>query len=259
MSSLDLCHPPEASSASTRSRYAGTRFGCRWTTSCSTGTASTQRKAKSSVTELRRAAGDPDDDAEPVFQPRPFFPERPRGELSAADAGLAHHKFLQHLGLDKTGDRKALDGEADRLKREKILSEAERAVLDLDALVDFWNSAPGKKIRTRPQASVKRELPFTAKFDGAELARILGKAPAAGLEHDFVVVQGVADLVVLLPEEIWLVDFKTDRIRADELSSRQRVYTPQLRLYARALAEIYSRPVTCCWLHFLALRRTVEI
>jgi hypothetical protein len=35
-----------------------------------------------------------------------------------------------------------------------------------------------------------------------------------GLEAEFVVVQGVADLVVLLPEEIWLVDFKTDEIRA---------------------------------------------
>jgi ATP-dependent helicase/nuclease subunit A len=79
------------------------------------------------------------------------------------------------------------------------------------------------------------------------------------LEDEFVVVQGVADLAVLLPEEIWLVDFKTDEIRKDELPDRIKAYTPQLKLYAIALEKIYSRPVTARWLHFLAARTTVEL
>ena len=86
-----------------------------------------------------------------------------------------------------------------------------------------------------------------------------GAKAEAGLENEFVVVQGVADLVVLLPKEIWLVDFKTDQIRADELPEKARLYKPQLKLYARALTKIYSRPVTHGWLHFLSARRTVEI
>ena len=53
------------------------------------------------------------------------------------------------------------------------------------------------------------------------------------MEDEFVVVQGVADLVVLLPEEIWLVDFKTDEIAADELPEKKRLYEPQLKLYAQ--------------------------
>jgi ATP-dependent helicase/nuclease subunit A len=64
---------------------------------------------------------------------------------------------------------------------------------------------------------------------------------------------------VLLPEEIWLVDFKTDEIRKDELPDRIKAYTPQLKLYAIALEKIYSRPVTTRWLHFLAARTTVEL
>ena len=71
--------------------------------------------------------------------------------------------------------------------------------------------------------------------------------------------QGVADLVVLLPEEIWLVDFKTDEIRKDELPDRIKTYTPQLKLYAQALGKIYSRPVTNCWLHFLSLRHSETV
>jgi ATP-dependent helicase/nuclease subunit A len=72
-------------------------------------------------------------------------------------------------------------------------------------------------------------------------------------------VQGVADLAVLLPEEIWLVDFKTDEVRAGELPAKAGIYAPQLKLYARALAKIYTRPVSACWLYFLSQKRSVFV
>jgi ATP-dependent helicase/nuclease subunit A len=103
---------------------------------------------------------------------------------------------------------------------------------------------------------VKRELAFTAKFSPAELSEIIATKPEPGLEDEFVVVQGVADLVVLLPQEIWLVDFKTDEFCADDLPAKIKTYEPQLKLYARALAKIYSRPVTNCWLHFFSAQKT---
>jgi ATP-dependent exoDNAse (exonuclease V) beta subunit len=55
------------------------------------------------------------------------------------------------------------------------------------------------------------------------------------------------------------VDFKTDEIKPEELVERRRLYEPQLKLYADALSRIYSRPITNCWLHFLAARQTVDI
>jgi len=104
---------------------------------------------------------------------------------------------------------------------------------------------------------VQRELEFTAKFSPAELSDIIGTKTSPDLEGEFVVVQGVADLVVLLPKEIWLVDFKTDAVR--DLPAKVKDHTPQLKLYASALGRIYSKPVTNCWLHFLSAQRTVEI
>jgi len=244
--------------------------------------AATRRKAKSSVTELRHAAEELDEEAEQVFSFQlsakrlatalaPTVQKRKaesgKRKLSAAEAGMAHHKFLQHVALEKTGDRAALEVESRRLEREKILSAEKCVVLDLDALADFWNSPPGRKIRAQPPDSVKRELPFTAKFSPAELDALVGSSrwddrtpqrdvPAS---NEFVVVQGVADLVVLLPKEIWLVDFKTDQVRAAELAEKIKIYEPQLKLYARALVKIYSKPVANCWLHFLAARKTVEV
>ena len=59
--------------------------------------------------------------------------------------------------------------------------------------------------------------------------------------------------------EIWLVDFKTDEITANELREKKRLYAPQLKLYALALGKIYSRPVTARWLHFLSARKTMNV
>ena len=222
--------------------------------------AATKRKAKASVTELRRAAEKADDEAEPVFS-RPKSTETRRRvtagrrKLSAAEFGTAHHIFLQCFALANAGD---LAAEADRLVRENLLAADERAVLDLGALAAFWNSPLGGKIRQHAGA-VRRELSFTARFRPEAIAAITGGKTDASLADEFVVVQGVADLVVLLPAEIWLVDFKTDAVRADDLPAKIKNYAPQLKLYARALAQIYSRPVTGCWLQFLSARQTVKI
>ncbi len=229
--------------------------------------AATQRPAKSSVTALRRQAEELDEEAEQVF--RPQFPakrlappaKKPQSairnpQLSAADTGTAHHKFLQHVALENADDVASLEEEAGRLEREKVLSADERAALKLEDIAAFWSSEPGRKIRAQA-ANVRRELAFTARFSPAELAAIIGVKSEPGLEAEFVVVQGVADLVVLLPEEIWLVDFKTDEIAANELRKKKRLYEPQLKLYAQALEKIYSRPVTARWLHFLSARKTV--
>jgi ATP-dependent helicase/nuclease subunit A len=222
----------------------------------------TVRKAKSSVTALRREAADElDEEAEQIFPARQFAPTGRRDahmKLSAADAGTAHHKFLQHVAFENIGELAALKAEAERLEREKVLSSDERAALDLEAVAAFLNSEPGQKIR-RQVAKMKRELPFTAKFSPLELSEIIGTKSEAGLEKEFTVVQGVADLVVPLSHEIWLVDFKTDEIRAGELPDKIKLYAPQLKFYSRALSKIYNRPVTNCWLHFLSAKRTVKI
>jgi ATP-dependent helicase/nuclease subunit A len=181
-----------------------------------------------------------------------------RGKLSAADAGAAHHKFLQHVSLEKTSDVPALEAEAKRLEQENILSADERAALVLKNIAAFWNSDFGAKIMAKA-ANVKRELPFTAKFSSQELSEIVGTKSEAGLAKEFVVVQGVADLVVLLPQEIWLVDFKTDDVRAEQTVEKTGFYAPQLRLYARALEKIYHRPVTDCRLHFLSAQKMENV
>jgi len=94
-------------------------------------------------------------------------------------------------------------------------------------------------------------------MSGADLAALKLSVKAGLPDDEFVVVQGFADLAVISPDEIWLVDFKTDHVDSRELAAVVKFYEPQLKLYALALGRIYRRPVTESWLHFLSLKKSV--
>ena len=192
-----------------------------------------------------------------MFPPFPARGEsrKPSG-LGAAEIGSAHHAFLQWVSLDKAQTPAALKAEAARLGRENLLTREQIACLDFDALAAFWQSEAGRQLLGQ-SGRLERELAFTARFSAADLQQ-LGCADFAGVgPAEFVVVQGVMDLVAVLPGEIWLLDFKTDHFPAGELEEKIKAYRPQLALYAQALERIHRRPVTKRWLHFLALRQTV--
>ena len=89
-----------------------------------------------------------------------------------------------------------------------------------------------------------REYRFALLTDAA----IYDKA-AAGEE---MLLQGVADCVFATESGLTVVDFKTDRVTADEVPQRAEVYRLQLDAYAGALSRILERSVTERILYFFA-------
>jgi ATP-dependent helicase/nuclease subunit A len=247
----------------------------------------THEPAKTSVTVLRRRAAEADEEATPWFRSRAGETRRKRGELSAAQLGVAHHTFLQGVDLARAATELDLRNEAARLVATGFLTERDAAGLDFAALLRFWESPVGQAVRTEAKAGrVQREVPFTARFTVAEL-REMGlmsgggrrvaapsfqsatanrqssieqnlRTSAASGEEEFLIVQGVADLVVFREQELWLLDYKTDHFPEAELPAKLREYGPQLSLYELALERIHRKRVTNTWLHFLALGRTEQ-
>jgi ATP-dependent helicase/nuclease subunit A len=220
--------------------------------------AATTEAAKTSVSVLRRRVRDEtDDEAKPLFRFKTSQRATPGGgPLSAAQIGSAHHLVLQSAALEKLDSVAGLKAEAGRLRDEGLLTAEETAALDGEALAAFWQSQIGTRILAQ-RKYIHREIPFTASFSPADLGECGLKVEVGS--DEFVVVQGVVDLAVIQPGEIWLVDFKTDELKVNELADKAQGYEPQLKLYARALARIYQRPVTECCLYFLSVREAVPI
>jgi len=222
--------------------------------------AATSEPAKTSVSALRRRTVEADDETDTRFAPpsREKFQRRTENELGAANIGTAHHKFLQLLALDRAATELDLRNQAEELRKAGALTAEEVTALDFGALTGFWQSPIGQQLRAQPK--VHREMPFTARVSAKDFRELNLAAANAGLADDeFVVVQGVVDLAVLLEDEIWLLDFKTDAVDADGLAAKAKEYEPQLKLYALALKRIYNKPVSNCWLHFLSCGKTADV
>lgn len=224
--------------------------------------AATREPAKNTVTALRRRAVEVDGgEARQWFSSSTVPAAAMRGgpeteRLSSAERGTAHHRFLELAELGRLSGTEGVRAEAARLVEAGGLTEAEAGVLEVDALVRFWTSPLGTRIR-EAESWVRRELEFTVRFTPAELASA-GVPVTAGLGADeAIVVQGVVDLAVLAPEAILVVDFKTDAVTSAGVAAKVEAYRPQLRLYALALERIHGRPVSEAWLHFLATGETV--
>jgi ATP-dependent helicase/nuclease subunit A len=221
----------------------------------------TTEPAKSSVSALRHRASELADEESVRRFGGPRWTGgggRQPGRPSAAERGTLHHRFLQHLAFERAADVGALARQLKEFVGQGLFTQAEASLLDLEAMAAFWTSAVGARIRA-VAGRVRRELPFTVRLADAEVRTLLGQEPDSSLEGEFVVVQGVVDLVVVLDDELWLLDFKTDAVRGEALNRRAKEYEPQLRLYAAALQRIFSRPVRHHWLHFLAAGQTVEL
>ena len=178
---------------------------------------------------------------------------------SAAERGSAHHAFLQWVDLSRTESGLDLHNEGQRLLRQGLLDEEAVSLLDFGRLEVFWQSELGVRLRAH-RDRVHRELPFTARFRVEELRELGVHGLDSALDgEERVVVQGQIDLAVVLDDQIWLVDFKTDTVGEHEVQRRSEEYRVQIGVYARALQGIYRRPVPNRWLHFLTPGRTVEM
>ena len=198
--------------------------------------------------------------AEQTTLERPAFLSK--DGLTAAEMGTALHAFLEHADFASLAAAKA----AGTLE-EAILTERQRQVdrqlvapeiaekLDVSRIRRFVEGEAFAKICAAEK--VLRELAFiTALPAGAVLAAQGHEALPAAADAQ-VLVQGIADLVLVYPDHLELLDYKTDR-RVTEDILRER-YSRQLSLYARALSMIFGEKISKGCLYSFSLGKAIDI
>ena len=186
--------------------------------------------------------------ARPVALERPAFLQK--SGMTGAERGTAIHAFMQSVPFD--GPAPDLTAEVRRQTELQLLDPALADKLDLDAVRPFFESAVWRRIRLAKQ--ILREEPFITALPAAEITPAAGQGSAAAAE---VLVQGIADLVLVFDEHAEILDYKTDRSRDAQFYVDE--YAAQLRLYRRAFAQRLTVPVTKLTIYSFALADEIDI
>lgn len=155
---------------------------------------------------------------------RSRFSARPmHGVLTGAERGTALHAFLEFADFKKA--ELSLEDERKRLTDFGFLTAKQASAVDPEKLRAFFQSGLYQRIKASPR--VLREYRFIQDLPAKELGY-----DAAGGET--VTVQGVADCIFEENDELYILDYKTDR--ADRIEALAELYGDQLRLYKKLLA-----------------------
>ena len=184
--------------------------------------------------------------------------------LTAAEMGTALHAFLEHADFAALAAAKqagtldeAILAERDRQVHAQLTAPEIADKLDVRRIRRFAESDAFARICTAEE--VLRELAFiTALPASAVLAAQGSPAPDPETAKAGVLVQGIADIVLVFPDHLELLDYKTDRRKteADFLAA----YRAQLNLYAIAIEKRFApKKVTYKGIYSLELGKLIEV
>ncbi len=178
-------------------------------------------------------------------------PKRPTflqtDELSAAQRGDATHKFMQYADYDAATAHP--DRELERLVQKGYLTPEEGRGVDLAGITRFFDSPLAKRIQNAD--AVYRERSFMGELSASELA--VYTDAVQGDEN--VVLQGIADCIIVENGLATVIDYKTDRVKTAELLKNR--YTVQLCLYKRLLQPLLGCEVSQCYIYSFHLGESI--
>ena len=232
----------------------------------------TQTTSYQSVSELKRLYNDPDDQditllewhsADQKLAPQRFrYVEtelaKPRflqeQKPQAASIGSATHLVMQMLPLTEVPTEASLAAFIDELVERQLFTKDVADKIDQGSIVWFYQTAVGQTL-IKYATQVKREQPFSMLKEAATIFEGFDEPDAELLIH------GIIDGYVELPDRIILYDFKTDAVFGSEAQIEKRMrdrYYGQLKLYCQALEQALQKPVTETYLVLLAAKKIIE-
>ncbi len=169
--------------------------------------------------------------------------------MSAAERGTAMHAFLQYADL--AAARENIDKELQRLVQQGYMQAQGVKAVDKSGIAAFLASPLCERIDAASHRM--REYDFIMAIPAVQLQKELPQE----LQQEEVLVQGIADLVLLYENEAEVVDYKTDR-GVDEQELIQR-YAEQLRLYRTAVEKQLGLPVKRVTIWSFGLAKEIQL
>ena len=184
---------------------------------------------------------------------------------SAPARGTAYHRIMQLLDFTDADSPEKVKAQMEKMLASGRISQETADCVQYSRIAAFFATSLGEKARSAAAAGkLHREQPFLFEREYAADRgdkQKPGKSEKAGSEvmtdaEDQQLVQGVIDLYFEYEGELYLVDYKTDRVKgeAGEKELRDR-YQIQVDLYAKALEKAMGKKVSHRYIYSFALKK----
>ena len=178
-----------------------------------------------------------------------------KDKLTAAEKGTATHAFMQFADWARAAAD--VEAEKERLVAEGKLTADQADAVDTACVTAFFSHPIYARISKAD--NVWRELPFTYALSVGDYKNLANVTLATSPEDDeteTLLVQGIADCVFEENGNLVILDYKTDHGKSMETLRDH--YAPQLKLYAKALADTLGKPVVSCLVYSFAHNAVIE-
>ncbi len=176
----------------------------------------------------------------------PSFLDR---QLSGKAYGNVIHTVMQYISYEKCKDEAGIRQEIQRLAECGFLTAEQSEAVDPGKIRKFFALEIGSKLCNG--TPYLREFKFSILDDGQKYDPTL--------DGEQVLLQGVVDCALLEEDGLTVVDFKTDYVNEELISTVISRYRPQVETYAQALHRIYELPVKARYLYLFHLDRFVAL
>ena len=192
--------------------------------------------------------------------------------------GTATHLVISQLDLAGAVTAETVEKTKDKLVADNSITASVAENIDAESILAFFHSEPGRLFLDAPATHRWREWPFTFALPASEFtAGALGGSPKACSERsrraegfgddrdtryeirDTIIIQGIIDMLIRTPQGLVIIDFKTDRVTAGQVTERAELYRRQLEYYSRAASAILKSESITKWLYFLTPRVSKEV
>ncbi|MDR1563512.1 MAG: helicase-exonuclease AddAB subunit AddA [Oscillospiraceae bacterium] len=164
--------------------------------------------------------------------------------LTPTEKGTALHKYMQFANYAAAAASST--AELKRLIEQGYLTAAEGASIKTEQVDSFFNSPLARDMQSAE--AIFREIRFTSELP---VSTVLPEVQT----DEKLILQGVADCVYKKDGKLYIVDYKTNRVKdGQELLAH---YGKQLSLYKAAIEERFGLPVAGCFIYSFYLGAAV--
>ncbi len=170
------------------------------------------------------------------------------GGFAGKEYGNAYHGVMQYICYEACDTPEKLDAELDRMEQAMLITGEQRKMINPMKIVNFVCSPIGQRLICAD--NVHREFKFSILTD-------LSQENTDAKEK--VLLQGVVDCLMVEPDGITVVDFKSDRFDPADLPQKLEEHRPQVEAYANAVERIFRMPVKEKILYFFSIDQAVNL